>query len=269
MKNIWCIIAFLLFVGSAYGQSQPPLTDPKAKSNLWIMWENISAGTNCTAGQDCPNQKSFLSHFILNIPSTEAGQFFQSLEPMTKAKGSANLPHKRSPICLDNTNDVGPATPSTEAVNALALAEKKDTLRGLNGVFVDLRAVIGPAGYKGTFGQVSHTHLSEQFALAGIPILSKDNMLLAPGNPELSIRFSPEIQGCRPWSLSFSLKQTMLLSRDLNVKLRNTSWSTSSGQDQSDIDYDVDDALRDVVKVFIHDYKLVNDPNYVPPVLNK
>jgi len=238
--------------------------DATDRSNLWIMWERVLGGADCAVNQDCAGKNQFLSHFIVDIPSSDALDFFQSLEPYATANGSANIAHKKSPICLGGLGSSSLDTPSVAEINALPLAEKIDTLRGLKGVYVDLRAVIGPAGYIGSFGQTAHQYLTVQFARAGIPILVKDDLLMAPGSPELSIRFSPQIQGCRPWSVSLSLKQTLLLSRDLTLKIRGSTWSSSFGQDQTDIDYTVDNAVRDVVKVFIADYLAANDPSYDP-----
>jgi hypothetical protein len=226
----------------------PPiaLAQTTERANLWVMWERLA--TSDSAPQ-------FRSHVMLNVPPEQAQTFFNNLAPSAQQYGMANVAHAKSPLCLTQEKH---DEPRVIDVTGLELAEKETTLRGLNGVFVDFRAVRGPRTFTGDFGTTVHDYVVAAFQQSGIPLLTKDQIDQIPGRPTLSLRYSDEIGGCRPWSISLGLKQTTVLSRDTAILLEATTWSASTRQSEDDIDYNALNALRDAVTLFIADYAKAN-----------
>ncbi|KNG92641.1 hypothetical protein [Pseudaestuariivita atlantica] len=226
-----------------------------ASNNLWLMWEQIPATDPlCIGAEECAPKRRLRSHFMMNVPTPDAASLFERLEPSARYFGSANLEHEALPICLDGPDEPGVIPDYT----TMEYAEKIDTLRGLTGVFADLRGARGPATFKGNFGGEAHTFLVEAMAQAGIPMVAKDDLDQVPGRPTLSLRYSPEVYGCRPWSVSLSLKQDMALTRDLTLMLSGTTWSAFAGQSEADADFSPRDAMQTVITAFIDAWQKAN-----------
>lgn len=219
-------------------------------NNLWVMWERVPH--DGTASR-------YRSHLMFDVPRGEAEGFFTGLEPSAQRYGTASIAHDRSPIC---TAPPEPPPPLTYIdTNGLTAVSRADTLRGLAGVHVDLRGVRGPAGYRSNFGEDAHAFLLRAFAEADIPILTKDDLDTAPGRPILYMRYSAEVSGCRPWSVSLSLRQQVVLARDLTMMLETVTWSGSARQSEEDIEYGPGQAVEDAIKLFVTDYSTANpDP---------
>ncbi len=231
--------------------------DGAEQNNLWFMWEHIpQSDPLCVGAEECAPESQLRSHFMMNVPTQDAASLFQRLEPSAQYYGNANLTHDQLPICLDGPEN-GLIPPD---IAALEYAEKIDTLRGLAGVHADLRGVRGPATFKGQFGVEAHNFLVEVLAEAGIPLLTKEQVETTPGRPVLGLRFSPEVHGCRPWSVSLSLKQDMLLSRDLTLMLSGTTWSASQSQSEADADFSPRDAMKNAILSFVEAWQLAHKP---------
>ena len=142
--------------------------------------------------------------------------------------------------------------------------ERIDTLRGLNGVYADLRGTRGPAAFKGRFGADAQTFLEKVFARYGIPLLTKEEASALPGNPTLVLRFSVEVNGCRPWSVTLSLNQRVLLARDLTKMFETTTWSARAGQLETDVNFVEDHAMEQVILAFAQAYHAANYPDRPP-----
>lgn len=220
-------------------------------NNLWVMWENIPG--------EKPAQSHYRSHLMFNVPQTTAEDFFYALIPSARRYGNANVAHEKSPLCMA-LDPPEPATTSPLQVDeaSLEIADKVATLRGLNGVFVDLRGVRGPPGYRANFGEDAHAYVLRAFADAGIPVLTREEMENAPGRPALKLRYSAEVVGCRPWAIYLSLTQTVVLTRDTTIMLEVPTWNTAKRQSEEDVAYGAYDALEDAVGLFITDYLTAN-----------
>ncbi|MCH2076949.1 MAG: hypothetical protein MK180_08680 [Rhodobacteraceae bacterium] len=79
------------------------------------------------------------------------------------------------------------------------------------------------------------------------------------------MRFSPEVFGCRPWSVSLRLSQRMLLVHDVNVLLEGSTWSSSAFQDEANADFSATQAIEKVILAFVNAWREVNDPTWVAP----
>lgn len=249
--------AMLAVLGSLFATT--PLAQTGGQNNLWLMWEQVAPlapGCNLAAGCEPPSE--LRSHFLMGVPEVQARTLFQQLEPSARYYGSANLTHEQLPICFDGPDGDGVSIPAN--LTEVPYAEKIDTLRGLQGVFADFRGARGPAGFRGQFGEEANEFLVTQFSQAGIPLLTKDQLPTAPGRPILGIRFSPEVLGCRPWSVSLSLKQDLLLARDPSLMISSTTWSASQGQKESDADISAREAFQNAILAFVEAYTQANTP---------
>ncbi len=215
-------------------------------NNLWVMWERVVNGQP---------KSQFRSHLLLDVPPAEAQTFFNNLAPSAQTYGAANVSHETSPLCLSQPP---PKELTSIDTTPLTLADKVATLGGLNGVFVDFRAVRGPRTFTGNFGETVHSYVISQLQQAGIPLLTKEEVETTPGKPTLTLRYSVEVVGCKPWSVSLGLTQLVVLTRDTSIMLNTTTWSGSARQSESDIEYGAMEALRDVVAAFTEDYAKAN-----------
>jgi hypothetical protein len=219
------------------------------QNNLWVMWERSSL--------DKANAQ-FRSHLLLNVPPEQARSFFEKLTPSARTYGSANVAHETSPICLaDQAEQEHPEIGMVDTLG-MEVADKITTLRGLDGVFVDFRAVRGPRTFTRDFGAEVHSYVVKALQNADITLLSKDEVDVSPGRPTLTLRYSVEVVGCKPWSLSLGLKQTSVLSRDLSIMLEGTTWSSSARQSEENVEFGALEALQKIVTAFTTDYAKAN-----------
>lgn len=176
------------------------------------------------------------------------------MQPAARALGSADVAHDRLPICWEE-----PATlNAVPKVGSVEYATAVETLRGLEAVHIDLANVIGPPWYRGEFGPAAQTQMLEIFGRAGITILSKEEVAETQGRPTLTMRYSPDVAGCRPWSVSLTLKQDVALTRAPNLVIHATTWSTSRRENQDDPEFDPDDAVEGVLVAFAQAYTEAN-----------
>ncbi len=214
------------------------------KNNIWIMWERVIDERGDCSGAGCADIRDFQSHFLMNLPARDATSLFSSLAPMARRYGSANVRHDALPLC--------PAAVGGD--EPLELSDKVDTLRGLDGIFVDLRGVRGPAGYQGQFGADAQAYLTDSFAMAGIAMKTRAEYENSQTVAALSLRYSPDVAGCRPWSVILSLKQNATLLRDPAIMIEAVTWSASARQDENNIEYNAGQAAQDAIRLFVADY---------------
>jgi hypothetical protein len=217
--------------------------------NLWIMWERAVADKD---------EAKFLSHLMLNVPPDQARRFFENLTPSAITYGAANVTHETSPICLADQQQQDKPEMTMIDTLGMEVADKIATLRGLNGVFVDFRAVRGPRTFTRDFGAEVHSYTVKALQAAGIPLLTKEEVEKTPGRPTLTLRYSVEVVGCKPWSLSLGLKQTSVLTRDFSIILEGTTWSGSARQSEDDVEFGAFEALQQIVSAFATDYAKAN-----------
>ncbi|PYE85991.1 hypothetical protein [Pseudoroseicyclus aestuarii] len=224
----------------------PAAPQAQEVNNLWLMWERSGLSSpSCAdpATGACDGDSQFRSHFLMQVPGDEALDLFRFLSPRAQRYGTADLVHSALPICMDRLNEA-PDEGDPEMATAI------ETLEGLGGVHADFRGVRGPAGYPSDFGGDAQRAVERILSEAGVPLVSEEELAAIPGRPELSLRFSPEVVGCRLWSVSLSLRQTVVLDRDRSKALTTTTWSSSAGQSEDDVDFGAGDAMRQVIEAF-------------------
>lgn len=224
-------------------------------NDFWVVWErHLSALPGCD-GEDC-SQSLFFGHYIDGLDGPEAQRFFNGLAPFASAPENAAIRMTRSPLCL------GPQEPTVPDVTTLEIADRSEFLRGLAGVYVDLRGVRGPQSFRGSFGEQAQAFLEASFAAHDIPILTEEEAAATQANPVLTMRYSPEVHGCRPWSVSLSLSQRMLLAHNVTLLLEGGTWSGSARQDEANADFNEAQAMEQVILDFVAAWRAVNDPEW-------
>ncbi|MEM9350928.1 MAG: hypothetical protein AAGA47_11765 [Pseudomonadota bacterium] len=248
MRNLAFIFASLL--GLPAGAQTAEIND------FWVFWErSVPTLGECATGQDCA-QSLYFGHYIDGMDTNQAQRFFDGLGRFASTPRNTNIRLGQSPVCL------GPQPEALPDATQLALAERVETLRGLDGVYIDLRGVRGPQSARGSFGDKAQAFMLEVFARHDIPILTKKEAAARPGNPVLSMRYSAELNGCRPWSVTLSLSQRVLLARAPTIMLQTTTWSSSARQDESNADFLEDNAMQQVLLAFAQSWSEMNDPNW-------
>lgn len=250
------LMGFYLFIAGPL--SAQPATNVE-RNDFWVVWErNLPAFSECT-GNDCTNSYYF-GHFIDGMNSDQAQQFFSGLGRFATTPGNANIRLPRSPLCLaGETKETFPDPAQMETSTAL------DTLRGLSGVHVDFRGVRGPQAFRGSFGERAQNFMLLVFAQHNIPVLTREEAAATPGNATLKMRYSAEVHGCRPWSVSLSLSQRLLLARAPQIMVESTTWSSYGRQDEANADFQAENALEQVIIAFAHAWSEANDPTWVKP----
>ncbi|MEM8980940.1 MAG: hypothetical protein AAGD04_15755 [Pseudomonadota bacterium] len=224
------------------------------QNTIWVMWERVLGTPALCDGEDCAPQSEFRSHFLEGLPQAEARALFDDWTPLARLTGAADIAHSTMPAC---TAEEEPEI-FTLAESERALVEKIETLRGLEGIFADFRGARGPSWMRENFGETVDLFMRKALAKAGIPLLTREQMEETPGRPQLTVRFSPEVQGCRPWSVSLSVKQTMVLTRDTRMMLEGTTWSASQRQSEEDVDFGPLDAAETAILAFVEAYRQAN-----------
>ncbi|MEL6607836.1 MAG: hypothetical protein AAFO58_08925 [Pseudomonadota bacterium] len=216
---------------------------------FWVVWERTLPELRDCDGATCDGGIYF-SHRIDGMTSDVAHRFFGRMADFAQTPGDTNIRTQRSPMCFQDGGAV--VMPD---VTALDVATATQTLRGLEGVLVDLRGVRGPASADGEFGTRAQAATEARFADAGIPILTREAAEALPANAVLTMRYSVEVQNCRPWSVSLSLKQRVVLARAPHLMLHTTTWSASARQSEDNSDYDAMDAMEEVILKFVQAWK--------------
>ncbi|MEM1374978.1 MAG: hypothetical protein AAGF78_11425 [Pseudomonadota bacterium] len=249
-RSLASVLAVMMWAAINVAPAQASETN-----DFWVVWErHLSAMPGCD-GEDCSHSLYF-GHYIDGLDGPEAQRFFNGLAPFASAPENTAIRMGRSPICLE------PPKPGLPDVTTLEIAEKSELLRDLPGVHVDLRGVRGPQSFRGSFGEQAQAFLEASFAAHDIPILTKEQAAATRANPVLKMRYSPEVHGCRPWSVSLSLSQRMLLAHNVTLLLEGGTWSGSARQDEANADFDEAQAMEKVILDFVAAWRAVNDPSW-------
>ncbi len=232
------------------------------RNDFWILWErDLPVIGDCT-GSDCI-QSTYFGHYINGMDASSAQRFFHGLQNFASDPSHANIRLPHSALCLS-----GAENPVYPDASLLEKASKIEMLQGLSGVHIDLRAVRGPQSFKGSFGERAQVFMEKTFAAHGIQILAKEDAAKTTGNPVVTMRFSAEVHGCRPWSVSLSMSQRLLIARMPELMFEGTTWSTSARQDESNGDFGPEDAAEKVLVNFAQAWAEANDPKWVKPKSN-
>jgi hypothetical protein len=248
----------LILAIAASGLLLPSAARPEAENRFWILWERMEqTGTGCPNSPQCLVLRNYTSRLFENADLDTMYRLFGMMDGSALAKGRL-AEHPDAPrICQHNDAEVVLGFDPER----LPKVEKIEVLRGLEGISFDLRKLKPPPGHSSDFGRKLHKLFEQKLRQAGIPVLSEDELRRTPGQPVLSVFFSHnDFNGhCKyEYSVFASLSQTVLLSRDLRIKVSAGVWSFSTGSNAEDHRGTEADAILSVADRFIEDFRLVN-----------
>lgn len=225
-------------------------------NRFWIMWEIVdSQDTRCNERERCDTLRRYTTRLLDTSTEQEMRNIFGALDQRALTLGMP-VEHPDAPrICQAYDPEVLLGFDPEQMEKSDRLLALKD----LPGVHFSVLRLSAPEGYDGNFGLGLQTEFESQFRAAGIRILSEDEMAVAPGQPQLNIYFSNANQttGCH-YSIYASLSQTMLLTRNVKVKLKVGTWGMSEGpSDEFPLQNEYDAILR-VAAAFVEDYREAN-----------
>ena len=140
--------------------------------------------------------------------------------------------------------------------------ERKDTLKGLQGVFVAVEAIKPEIEKYGLTKQQLQTDVELQLLQNGIKVLSEPKWFSMPGMPYLYVNVTAVIsEGPQyvAYSISLHLNQNTLLLRDITKGCVASTWHMNSiGSVGLSKITTIREAVKDHVDMFISDYLAVN-----------
>jgi len=230
----------------------------EGSDRFWILWEKQEmVGANCPDGQQCILKRNYASRLVDGINLQKMYRLFGLMDGAALATGRL-AEHPQAPrICQHNDPEVQLGFNPER----LPMVEKIEVLRGLTGVNFDLRNLTPPPGHSSDFGRKLHTQFVAKLEDAGIKVLTKQEVAHTPGQPVLNIYFSHnDLNGACDYEYNVfaSLSQTVLLTRDLRVKISAGVWSYSMGSTSDKHRGSEADIILGVADSFITDYRLVN-----------
>jgi len=183
-------------------------------------------------------------------------EVMRRLESEATARGEIGLPLDTPRFCENRAFE---STLNFD-LEELEPAAKLEVLRDLPGVHFDLTGLKSPEGFVGAFGKNLQVAFEGRFRRAGIRLLSKEEVEVAPGQPVMNIYFSHTNPKTGCWySVFASLSQTAVLTRDPLVKFRAGTWSASSGVKtvgEGGTEYD---AILWIAEKFVEDFQRASE----------
>ncbi|MGB0798731.1 MAG: hypothetical protein ACPGRD_05385 [Planktomarina sp.] len=260
MRHIYLYLLCFLSLTSTMGAGQAQSLD-REDERFWISREYISNGVdNCKPGT-CPQISKYTTRLFAPRNDDQLRRMMALLDFQSAANGLP-LEHPEAPqFCANQVPD------DTVVWNPewMQMSHKLESLRGLEGLHVDVSGLKAPDWYEGDFGANLQAALVSKFTEAGINVVDKDVVDLIPGKPKMAIYFShtnPDT-GCW-WSVFATMTQTAILSRDINVKLNVGSWAFMKGYDPDNLNFTEYDAIVEVFDKFVQDYAEANAEGFVP-----
>ncbi|GLQ35760.1 hypothetical protein GCM10007939_20430 [Amylibacter marinus] len=235
----------------------PSQTSAETPENrVWFTWERQRAIPQlCEQKNHCTPIREFITRLIEEPETQKAEQMTGSLDRLIKMRKQP-VEHPEAPNWCAHTDAQKILGFDAEH---WPLAEKLVALRGLEGVYINVEGLKGPANFEGPFGPKVQATIARKFRENGIKLLTEEEMEQTPGKPHMNIYFSNTNPDTGCWfSVFSSVSQTMLLTRNHTIKVKAGSWGFSGGYSADHPDRAEFDAIMLVVDRFISDFKTAN-----------
>jgi hypothetical protein len=249
-KTIFPAFLFLLMAVAVPSNAQ------EQSNRMWFTWESSRPNSQLCQQKDmCRPVSTYITRLLEEPTTPKAKEMTGAMDQLAKLRGYP-ADHPSAPKICQNV----------EAAKVLGfnpemwpISEKLDTLVGLQGVYFSLQSLKAPAGYEGPFGEQVHAEVVKKFTMAGIGVLSEEEMEITPGKPHLNIYFSNTNPDTGCWfSVFSSLSQTALLTRNHTVKFKAGTWGFGGGYSADHPDRDERTAIMIVIDKFIEDFQTAN-----------
>lgn len=235
-------------------------TAAKAQSGdrFWILWEKFQyVGEACPNGPKCLLRRNFTSRLFPDVELSSIYRLFGYMDGSALADGRLSEHPDAPRICQHNDAEVVLGFDP----EALPKSEKIEALRGLQGVSFNLRKLKSPPGARNDFGPSLQKEFEARFRAAGLKILTPEQAKRTPGQPELAVFFAytdPEGHCEYTYSVFASLSQTVLLTRDLRIKISAGVWAYSTKPPAGDAHGTEYDSILKIADALAKDYLSVN-----------
>ncbi len=252
-------VCYLVLLSAVLSLLALPLR-AQQQDRFWILWEKqFYAGENCPGNPRCVVRRNYTSRQFQPPDMTNIYRLFGMLDGNALAQGRL-AEHPDAPrICQHNDAEILLGFDPER----LPKSEKIEVLRDLAGVHFDLKSLGPPPNHGRNFGRDLHAAFVERFRAAEIPILSKEQVATTPGQPTLSVFFSHSGGDGRcdyVYTVFASLSQTVLLTRDLRIKVSAGTWAFSAASTADGYQGTERDLILMVADRFIQDFQTVNPP---------
>ncbi|MEQ9619290.1 MAG: hypothetical protein RIG61_08965 [Deltaproteobacteria bacterium] len=148
------------------------------------------------------------------------------------------------------------------SVAAQDLPKEIISLKGIDGVGVEIEEIDPDAQKDGLNGDELASTVTESLGGAGIKVLSKAELNGSVGAPSLFVNINTikHSGGVYSFTVNIGLEQVVFLARNLDIKLEAPTWSIigTGASLPEDLDSDVGKYVKILVDSFIEQYKLAN-----------
>jgi len=151
---------------------------------------------------------------------------------------------------------------SSSISRGMSISDEHKSLQGLQGLYVVIRTLPTGMQEKGLTQDQILTDVESQLRLAGIKVVSKEEVFSIPGQPRLSVDVRGGVQpnGLDSWTILVELHQLVNLSRAPEIKdIFAVTWSAGSygtvGQHNLGT---IRTEIKGIVDAFITDFLSVN-----------
>lgn len=241
----------------AFGALCLPATG-QADERFWILWERFEqVGENCPNGSGCTLRREFSSRLLPSGNVQGLYRLFGVLSPHEPTSISPS-PHPLAPQICDKGQEA-----LAVGFDPLDLPQsvKIESLRGIDAIYTDLRALAAPPGATDGFGKDVHRTFVEKLENAGIRVVDENMITQVEGQPKLNLYFSftdPDGVCDYEYSVFASLTQEVLLARKMRIKITAGVWSYSTSSTAKDHVGNERDAILRIADAFIRDHRSVN-----------
>ena len=140
--------------------------------------------------------------------------------------------------------------------------DERDTLKGLQGVYVLVEYLISEQEKFGLTKQQLQTDVELRLRQSGIMVLSEQEWLLIPGEPRLYVNVNLQIYeeiGLVAFNILIELNQSVFLARDpTKFCMASTWWTALGGPIGLSKITTIRESVKDCVDIFINDYLAAN-----------
>ncbi|MDT0683171.1 hypothetical protein RM543_10775 [Roseicyclus sp. F158] len=208
----------ILFLASL-ASAAPACAQERRTESFWILHEQARPDPSCAEAASCPALRSYESRPFEPGETATVRRLFATMR---------HASHLAAPQICDS--GAPSAAPDLGDLEALPMAEKGATLKGLTQVGFDATRISAPPGLPDTFGADLHDAFVRILGEAGLEVVTPEEAAALPGAPQLSLSasFGDPADACGYRYSGFaSLTQTAVMTRDPSLKVRAGSWSMS------------------------------------------
>jgi len=216
-----------------------------ARADSLLLVDVHQMPLDCLTPKECIEQAEPLMTNILSLSRDETSALTRVLNSSAVVRGLH--PSATSGLCRAKI---------PKELHELPKSDRPAALVNHPGVYFDSARLDGTDATADFAGKVRDT-----LKRIGLKIWPKEGGEATPGRPTLSVSYSArkESEGCIiPFSVAISIKEEVVLVRDLTLKTSATVWAASARQNLANLNYTHQSALNELLEKFVKDYQKAN-----------